>query len=139
MLISSGKNQNISNHDIVIYENFAIGEITKSEDRFSFVNLVTSPSENIPAIGQTNGAKGNVSGDLGSILIMKNILPEEKIEVGEYIITSGVNSYYPYGLILGKVIRVNQNLNSATKEAEIEIIIDVEKMNNIFVIKGTSR
>ncbi|MBU0975350.1 MAG: rod shape-determining protein MreC [Patescibacteria group bacterium] len=134
--INLGEKDGVREGDIVITGNYAIGVITRVENNISKVTLVTSPSSNIPARGQKKRAEGLVSGEVGFILRMADILPDEKIEEGEIVVTSGVNSEFPAGLILGEVTSIESNPAQATQEAFIKTQVDFTKLDYIFVIRG---
>ncbi|MDD3647984.1 MAG: rod shape-determining protein MreC [Candidatus Dojkabacteria bacterium] len=134
--INQGSIAGVEEGDIVISGGYAIGMVVRTDSKVSKVVLITSPSSNIPARGQKGRAEGLIIGDVGFILKMVDILPDEKIDEGEVIVTSGINSEYPVGLILGLVTSVENNPAQATQEALIKTQIDFTKLDYIFVIKG---
>lgn len=134
--INVGAYEQVEEGDIVVYGNYAIGEVKRVEKYSSKVLLITSPSSNIPVRGQINRAGGLVKGDVGPTLKMSDILPDEVIEEGEIVVTSGVESEFPAGLIIGIVSEVNSNPAFAIQEAKVEVQIDFGKLDYIYVVKG---
>jgi len=136
--INVGNYNGVEKGDVVIYGDYAVGIITRVEKYSSKVTLITSTTSNIPVRGQTGRAGGLANGNVGSSLKMTDILPDEKIDIGEIIVTSGVNSQYPQGLIIGIVTNVESNPSNATYEAEIKVQLDFSKLDYIYIIKGQS-
>lgn len=134
--INVGTDDGVREGDVVIYGKYAIGIVKKADSHFSKVFLITSRASNIPVRGQKNRAVGLIQGDVGLTLNMIDILPDEKIEEGELIVTSGVNSNYPSDLIIGIVSEVDSNPANTTQEAHVEIQLDFSKLDYIFVIRG---
>jgi len=134
--INAGSLGGIEEGDIAVFGSYAVGEVIKVEQHSSRVELITSPSSNIPVRGQKNRAQGLAKGNVGLTLSMQEILLDEIIEEGEIVITSGVDSQFPAGLIVGIVSVINDNPAFATKEAIVEVQLDFKKLDYLYIIKG---
>lgn len=137
--INVGSYEGVEVGDVVVFGKHAVGEVKRVEKYSSKVLLITSPQSNIPVRGQTNRSVGLVKGDVGLSLKMIDILPDEKVEVEEIIVTSGVESKYPAGLIVGSVSEIESDPAYAVQEARIDVQLDFSKLDYIFVIKGQGR
>ncbi len=134
--VNVGSSDGVKEGDIAVFGGYAIGVVKTVDKYFCKVILITSNLSNIPVRGQTDRALGLVQGDVGMTLKMIDILPDENIEEGEIVVTSGVESKYPAGLIIGIVSSVNNNPASATQEAYINLQLDFTKLDYIYVIRG---
>jgi rod shape-determining protein MreC len=134
--INVGTYEGVEVGDIVVFGKFAVGEVKRVEKYTSKVLLITSPLSNIPVRGQTNRAAGLVRGDVGLTLKMIDILPDEKVEEGEIVVTSGVESSYPADLIIGVISRIESDPAYAIQQAYAEVQIDFSKLDYVYVIKG---
>lgn len=134
--ISVGSYQGVEEGDVVVFGEYAVGVIKRVEKYSSKVLLITSVSSNIPVRGQKNRAIGLIQGSVGLTLNMVDILPDEKIEDGEIVVTSGVDNEFPAGFIIGIVSDVDNNPANATQEAHVDVQIDFTKLDYIYVIKG---
>lgn len=134
--INVGRNEGVEEGDIVVFGEYAVGKVERVESRSSRVLLVIAPESNIPVRGQTNRASGLAKGDVGLMLRVEDILPDEILEEGEIVVTSGVGSEYTPGLIIGIVKSIEDNSAYATQEASVEAQIDFSKLDYIFVIGG---
>ena len=71
---------------------------------------------------------------------MKNIDSTEKIELGEQVLTAGIElaggirSPYPKGLLLGQVIDVRRDANSVVQTAYLQPAADLEKLEYVLVV-----
>ena len=134
--LNVGTEDGVEEGDVIIFGKFAVGEISEVQKYTSKVLLITSPSSNVPVRGQKNRAVGLVKGEVGLTLKMLNILVDETIEVGEFVVTSGVDSEYPAGFIVGVVNKVNDNPAFATQEALINVQIDFSRLDYVYILKG---
>ena len=134
--LNVGSEDGVEDGDIVIFGKFAVGEVDRVEKYSSKVLLITSPSSNVPVRGQKNRAIGLVRGEVGLTLKMIDILIDEKLEEGEFVVTSGVDSQFPAGFIVGVVSSVNDNPAYATQEALINVQIDFSRLDYVYIIKG---
>jgi rod shape-determining protein MreC len=134
--INVGANDGVSEGDVVVFGQYAIGVVKRVESYYSKVLLITSSSSNIPVRGQTNRAVGLVNGDVGLTLTMINILPDEIIEEGEIVVTSGVDSEFPANYIIGTVSDVDNNPANTTQVAFVDLQLDFSELDYIYVVKG---
>lgn len=134
--LNVGSEDGVEDGDIVIFGKFAVGKIDRVEKYSAKVQLITSPSSNIPVRGQKNRAIGLVKGEVGLTLKMIDILIDEQIEEGEFIVTSGVDNEYPAGFIVGVVTSVDDNPAYATQEALVNVQIDFSRLDYVYIIKG---
>lgn len=135
--INAGTNEGVEVGDVVVYGKYAIGVVKKVTSNTSKVLLINSQLSNIPVRGQKNGAIGIAVGSVGLTLQINEILPDEAVEKGEIVVTSGVESDFPAGFIIGVVKEVDDNPTRATKVAYVEVQLDFSKLDRIYVIKGT--
>jgi len=93
-------------------------------------------------IGQfgSSGATGEVVGQLGGALVMRNIDATERISLGEEVVTAGielaggVRSPYPKGLLIGQVVDVARDPNAVVQTAYLAPPIDLDKLETVLVI-----
>lgn len=130
--LSSGIEQNQA---VVVNDNY-IGKIIQVSEKGSLVQLLTDPDSKVAAfsIGKEGKAKGVLSGQFGTDLLMDKILHEEKIEAGDLVYSEGTEGNLPRGLILGRVIEVLELPNEVFKQAKVEQIFDIRDLELVFVI-----
>src|SRR3989338_6614518 len=80
-----------------------VGRVVEAQEFTSKVMLITDPNMGVSAINQRSRQEGLVSGTLGTNLIMRYLPEEPDIKVNDTIITSGLNTAFPKGLLIGYV------------------------------------
>ncbi|MDD3374838.1 MAG: rod shape-determining protein MreC [Candidatus Omnitrophica bacterium] len=112
-----------------------IGKILEVGSRVSKVMLLTDPSFSVAAIIQRNREQGLVSGTLQGICRMQYLSPESKINIGDNVITSKLSSFFPEGLLVGKVIAVQDSPGSPTIECFVEPAVSLSQIEEVIVLK----
>jgi rod shape-determining protein MreC len=139
--IGKGTDDGIAQGDVVIAEGGALaGRVVDAGPSFANVVLITDQSSTV--IGQVpiSGATGEVIGQLGGALIMQNVDSTERIELGEEVVTAGIElaggirSPYPKGLLLGQVIDVRRDANSVVQTAYLQPTTNLDKIEYVLVV-----
>jgi len=134
ILINKGLESNLDLGMILVRENFAIGEIIAVENNFSRVRLITSPDSIIPVLTLNSNTKGLSKGQFGVNINVTEILDSSKVIENEPIITLGLNSNFPYGLIIGSVGKVVSVESDISKSLEVNPAVEFNNLKNLFVI-----
>ncbi|MEK7595312.1 MAG: rod shape-determining protein MreC [Patescibacteria group bacterium] len=137
VVVNAGLEDGIGLGDNVIYKNFLVGSVVDVFNKRAIVMLITSPKLSVAVVNQTkNGrAKGLVVGRFGTSLLMDRILPDEDIEVGDVIVTSGQDGVFKSGLIVGQVVGVEEAKAEPLKRAILETEFDMAKLEQLFIVK----
>ncbi|MGB0843280.1 MAG: rod shape-determining protein MreC [Alphaproteobacteria bacterium] len=87
------------------------GRVIDVGKRASRVLLLTDLTSRIPVIVENTGAEAVLSGNNSPTLDLLHLSPAAQAEVkeGDRLITSGAGGVFPYGLLAGRVVRVNQS------------------------------
>jgi rod shape-determining protein MreC len=122
--IDKGTDDGLENGDVVIVGGGAVaGRITDIGANFAKVTLISDPSSTVIGQLQGSGATGEVGGEAGGVLTMKNVDSSVTIALDEEVFTAGlelaggIRSPYPKGLVLGSVVDVQRDANDVVQTA----------------------
>ena len=138
ILINKGTKDGLDKNMAVVSGDFyLVGKIVDAGKDFSKVTLITDRNSMVSAMVENNRNEGLVQKDASAGKIFLDFVPKnETIELGEKIITSGMDNIYPKGIIIGTV----QNIDSSENQLFLKIIIspgaDFEKLENVFILKS---
>lgn len=129
--IAKGRDDGVKKGDIIIVKNILIGEVDRVKEKSSLVRLLNDPDSKV--LGETeNKARGIVVGDFGSRIKLTKVLIEDKITAGELVFSSGEENF-PKGLVIGKISKVKRLEAELFQEAEIEPLLDINKLEMVFI------
>jgi rod shape-determining protein MreC len=112
-----------------------VGRVVDVAARSSKVLLLTDANSGIDVMVQRTRARGIVSGSLENGTVLKYVKRTEDIQVGDRLITSGLDGVFLKGLMVGTVSKVRkQNLGlfqtievmPAVSPARVEIVLVVD-------------
>jgi rod shape-determining protein MreC len=139
--IDKGTNAGIKVGDVVVAGGGALaGRVTAVGPDGATVVLLTDGTSTV--IGQlaSSAATGQVVGQLGGVLVMEQIDAGEKIDLGDEVVSAGielgggVRSPYPKGLLIGQVVDVRRDANAVVQTAYLQPAADLGKLEYVLVI-----
>ena len=124
VILDKGSDDGLKVGDAVIVQGGALaGRITDVGPNFAKVTLISDSSSVVVGQLLTSGATGDIVGQTGGVLIMKDIDSSVQITLGEEVYTAGIElaggirSPYPKGLVLGSVVDVERDANEVVQTA----------------------
>ncbi len=141
VVLDKGTDDGIAVGDVAVASGGALaGRVVEVGPASAKVVLLTDSESRV--IGQltTNAATGEVVGQLGGVLIMRQIDAGEKVAFGDEVVTAGielgggVRSPYPKGLLIGQVVDVKRDANDVVQTAFLQPAAQLDKLEYLLVI-----
>jgi rod shape-determining protein MreC len=138
--LSKGSDDGVAVGDVVVAKGGALaGRVTEVGPTWSTVMLITDTSSTV--IGQLpTTSTGVVIGELGSPLTMEKIDSTVRVELGQEIVTAGielnpaVRSPFPKGLVIGQVIDVKRDANAVVQTAYLVPAANLDGLEYALII-----
>ena len=139
--IDKGTDDGIAQGDVVVVQGGALaGRVTDVGPTFAKVTLISDSSSTVVGQLLSSGATGEIVGQAGGVLVMKNI--DSAIEIGgdEEVFTAGIEvnggirSAYPKGLVVGSVVDVERDANDVVQTAFLAPAADLDSFELALVI-----
>ncbi len=105
--IDKGLGNGLKNDMAVITPEGVVGKIYRVYPASSLVLLINDPSSGAGVILEKSRLQGILRGTPGGETVVQNIMSDEKLEVGERVLTSGGDRIFPKGLPVGVVSKVD--------------------------------
>jgi rod shape-determining protein MreC len=141
IFINKGKLEGVEKGMGVISENGPIGMVVNVTDHYAVVMSVLHSESAVSA--QINHTKyfGNIAWNQGDIRIatLEEIPKHVKIKVGDTLLTSPYSSSYPEGILIGKVLKYNNEASSNHAEAKVLLFNDFSNLHHVYVIKNNEK
>ena len=134
--IDKGATNGVKSGQPIITENgIIVGKIFSVEDSLSYAYLITDKNCQIAASAiNKKETTGITKGELGSTIQMNFIPQTELISEGDVIITSGLESNIPKGLIIGTVQEVKKETNDLFQSAIINPTLNLSTLAIVSII-----
>ncbi|MFQ3573198.1 MAG: rod shape-determining protein MreC [Thermodesulfovibrionales bacterium] len=109
MTIDKGSNDGIKKDMVVISPKGLVGKVYDVKGSFSSILLLRDPNFSVSVRVQDSRVEGVLSGTGHSFANLNYIPPEENVEKGQVIVTSGLDGLFPSGIPIGVVHSVNKD------------------------------
>ena len=117
-----------------------VGRVTRASEDRSRVQLIVDTRTSVIALDQETRAVGIVQGRLGGQLVLTDVPVTEELGVGDAVVTAGlevsdeVASRYPSGLLIGRILDVEEDPNGLTQTAFVEPAADFNRLERLLVM-----
>ena len=137
LLIDRGSDDGIlKNLPVVNQDGILVGKIFEVKEKSALILLLLDRRSRVAAtIQNKDGTIGIVEGGHGLSSSMKFIPQGEKIEIGNLVVTSGLEETIPRGLLVGTVEGVVKDVREPFQEATIKPLVEFNKLITVAVIK----
>lgn len=110
-LLDKGSDDRVRKGMAVVTPLGVVGQVVSVTARSAKVLLITDANSGVDVLVQRTRARGIVSGSLENGPVLKYVKRSEDIQVGDRLITSGLDGIFPKGMMVGTVIKARkQNL-----------------------------
>jgi rod shape-determining protein MreC len=141
IVLGVGTDQGVKVGHVVLSQQGLVGRVSEVGTNYAKVVLITDPSHTLSALVEGSRATGIVRGQYGDALIMDWILQTEPVKAGDVVVTAGLalgeelRSLYPKGLVVGRVLQLQNAEAAAYQRAILAPAVDLRKLENVLVVK----
>jgi len=136
-IINKGSADGVSVNDSVVTSLGLVGRVTKVTRNTATVMLMLDPDSGVGGLVQRSRDAGVIVGQAGGgqTLRMKLFPRDPDVKAGDVIMTSGLGSFFPKGLPVGKVISVSKGEYGLVKVADIQPFVNFDRLEEVLVLK----
>ncbi|MFX1673811.1 rod shape-determining protein MreC [Paraburkholderia sp. A2WS-5] len=114
VVIGGGTQQGVQDGAPVVSEDGVIGQVTRVFPMQSEVTLVTDKDLAVPVEIVRTGLRSVIYGTAkGDLLDLRFVPISADVQVGDELVTSGLDGVYPQGLPVAKVLRIDKQADTA--------------------------
>lgn len=134
--LDKGSDDGVKEGQAVVYKDAFLGQVKSVSPKVSQVLLSEDPDSKLAVFSQNSSgkAKGILTGQFGSQLLMDKILHQELIATGDLVYSDGTEGKLPRGLLIGRVSQVYERQNEVFKQAQVGPIFEASDLDVVFVI-----
>lgn len=133
-----GSSADVSVNDPVITENGLVGWVYQVDLSTCKIKTILSPDTKASAVDKQSDDSGIISGSTSlcdqNLTSLNKLAEDNKIKVGDMIVTSGTGGVYPGNLIIGEVKEIKFDSYDTSRYAIIEPYEDIRTITAAAVI-----
>ncbi|MDP8262367.1 MAG: rod shape-determining protein MreC [Candidatus Ancaeobacter aquaticus] len=134
VLIDRGKSHGIKIDMPVVTSVGVVGKITEVGPYSSKVLLIIDKNSRAGGMLQDTRDYGIIEGESTSLCLYKYISRNARAQLGNIIVTSGLGTVYPKGLVIGEVTEIGTDTFGLYKYAKIKPACNFAQMEEVLVI-----
>ena len=136
IIINRGEANNLKiDQPVIANEGFLVGKVVRVEKNIAFVRLLSDNQSKIAAtVLNKTKTMGVVSGEHGLSLKLGMVPQTEPLDVGDEVVTSGLEQNMPRGLLIGKIQTVQKESYEPFQSAALEPFVNLTKLTIITVL-----
>lgn len=142
ILLDKGERDGITADMAVVTDRGLVARIEEVGVSWSKARLIIDQRSAVSGMIQRTRANGVIKGGVYPIdkgFCQMVYLPENANVVnGDLVISSGLGGVFPKGLVIGWVTEVKEDENGLLKYAVLKPAVDMERLEEIFIITGVS-
>jgi rod shape-determining protein MreC len=133
--IDAGSDEGVGLYNAVVNGAGLVGRVTRVEPGASQVTLITDQQSYVDAMVVPGGAQGIVAGSVTGDLTMQYVDRNERVKVGQYVVTSGsAGSVFVRGIPIGRIESVGLQEVELYQSISVRPFVDFRKLDIVQVV-----
>jgi len=137
-LLDKGSDDRVRKGMAVVTPLGVVGQVVSVTPKSAKVLLITDPNSGVDVLVQRTRARGIVSGSLENGPILKYVKRSEDIQVGDRLITSGLDGIFPKGVMVGTIIKVRKQNLGLFQYIEVLPAVSSTRVEEVMVVNTDS-
>jgi rod shape-determining protein MreC len=134
IIINRGTNDGVGKGMPVISPDGVVGQIVTASYEYAKVMLMIDRSNAIDALIQRNRTRGIVEGESEGLCRFKYVVRKAELEIGDVVVSSGLDQIFPKGLRIGKVESISKTESGIFQDVKVVPFVDFDRLEEVFVI-----
>ncbi len=134
VIIDKGTQAGIVAGQVAVDDRGVIGQVTRAFPMLSEVTLITDKDQAVPVQILRNGLRSVIFGNGDGSLELRFLSSSANIQVGDELVTSGLDGIYLPGLPVAKVVHIDRDTTYAFAHIRCEPIAGVESHDQVLVL-----
>lgn len=134
VIIDKGSQGGIEDGQAVIDELGVLGQVTRTYPLTAEVTLLTDKDQAIPVQVQRNGLRAVLAGAGAGAMELRFLAPNADVQVGDILVTSGLDGVYLPGLPVAKVTQTDRDNSFSFAQISCEPLAGVERYGQVLVL-----
>jgi rod shape-determining protein MreC len=136
LTIGRGESAGVARGAAALAPQGIVGQVFLVSRHAARVLLVTDHNSGVDALVQRTRARGIVQGTVDAGCVLNYVKRTEDVQVGDTLVTSGLDGIFPKGLPIGRVVAIDKRGQGLFQSAEVAPEVDLERLEEVLVTRG---
>ncbi|HEV8121089.1 MAG TPA: rod shape-determining protein MreC [Candidatus Polarisedimenticolia bacterium] len=138
LVLDRGRNDGLSRDQAVVTPRGAVGRVIEAAPGLAKVLSLLDPNSGVAALVQRTRVQGVLVGEGEETCRLEFVGENAPVEVGDVVVTSGLDEIFPKGVMLGVVSEVGE-AQGLTRYVQVRPEVDVRRLEEVLVLAGAPR
>lgn len=138
VIIDKGRRDGLTKGLPVVMPEGVVGQITEVAAGYAKVLLIIDQNNAVDALVQRTRARGIVTGETTGQCRFKYVLRKHDVQVGDILISSGLDGVFPKGLEVGAVTGVMRRNSGIFQEVSVVPFVNFEQLEEVLIVLDPS-
>jgi rod shape-determining protein MreC len=134
MIIDKGTDDGVKKGLPVVDPDGIVGLVIEATGHYAKVRLITDPNSAVDALVQKSRARGVIKGGTSGYCVLSYVLRKHDIQVGDTVVSSGMDGVFPKGLPIGKVEEIIKYDAGIFQDVTVTPFVDFERLEEVLII-----
>jgi rod shape-determining protein MreC len=134
IMVDKGSSDGVIKGLPVVNASGVVGLVVDSTKNYSKIMLITDPNSAVDAVVQESRARGIIKGGASGYCVFDYVLRKHTVQVGDTVVTSGMDGVFPKGMPVGKVSETIKQNAVIFQEVILEPFVDFERLEEVVII-----
>jgi len=140
VILDKGERHGITKGMAVLAPEGVVGQVMSVGPRTTRVLLISDPNSGVDALVQRSRVRGIAAGTIDGECILKYVQRGDEVQVGDQVVTSGLDGIFPKGQPIGTVARVGTKDSRMFQDVEVMLSAELSKVEEVLVVSpGVTR
>jgi rod shape-determining protein MreC len=136
LLVDRGERDGVVKGAAVLAPEGIVGHVFLASAHAARVLLISDHNSGVDALVQRTRARGIVQGTVDGDCSLKYVKRTEDVQVGDTVVTSGLDGIFPKGLPVGRVVVVDKRGQGLFQYAEVQPRVVFDQLEEVLVTRG---
>ena len=133
IFIDHGSRDLIKIHDPVLTPGGIVGQVIMASPFSAKIMLITDSHSSCDVLVQRTRERGILQGDNQKLCKLSYLMKSADVQIGDTIITSGMDGVYPKGIPVGTVVSVGRGNDSLCQKIKVQPFANLSGLEEIIV------
>jgi len=134
VIINKGHQDTVAVGMPVVVPEGIVGQVVSVSGHYAKVLLIVDQNSAVDALVQRTRARGVIKGEFADQCRLEFVLRKEDVQVGDTVISSGLDNVFPKGLRIGEIKDVTSDATEMFYTISVGPYVDFEKLEEVLVV-----
>jgi rod shape-determining protein MreC len=134
VILDKGESHGLTKGMAVLVPEGVVGRVVSVSTHTARVQLVSDANSGVDALVQRTRAHGIVAGSIDGGCALKYVQRGDEVQVGDQVVTSGLDGVFPKGQLIGTVARVGMKDSRMFQDVEVMLSAELSKVEEVLVV-----